>query len=422
MSPAPERVERTAPDDDERHRDASWARPWRWLPDGTLVPLLAVLASAVVLLTGALTLGQAGDLVGRTWSVLVFLLAAAVLAELAGKAGVFEVAAVWAARHGGGRTWRLWLLVVAIAVAATVTLSLDTTAVLLTPVVLALARRTGAPASVAALLALTCAWLANTASLLLPVSNLTNLLALDVLEGGPAGGGVPAFAALTWRPAVAAVLATVVVLAVVHRRALRTGYSPPQPADVADRVLLKVAAAVVVLVLPALAAGLEPWAVAGTAALVLAVVFAVRKRSALSWSMLPLPLAVSVLGLFVVVEALNQHGLTGALAAVAGQGEGFTGLLRLAATSAAAANAVDNLPAYLALQPLLSPDDPLRTAAVLVGVNAGPLVTPWGSLAVLLWARACRAEDVPVRWGRFALQGLVLVPVVLVACVGALVL
>ncbi|TNM67222.1 arsenic transporter [Streptomyces sp. NP160] len=383
---------------------------------------MAVLASAVVLVTGALTLGQAGALVGRTWNVLVFLLAAAVLAELAGRAGVFEVAAVWAARHGGGRTWRLWLLVVAIAVAATVTLSLDTTAVLLTPVVLALARRTGAPASVAALLALTCAWLANTASLLLPVSNLTNLLALDVLEGGPAGGGVPAFVALTWRPAVAAVLATVVVLAVLHRRALRTGYSPPEPAEVADRVLLKVAAAVVVLVLPALAVGLEPWAVAGTAALVLGGVFAVRKRSALSWSMLPLPLAVSVLGLFVVVEALNQHGLTSVLASVAGQGEGFGELLRLAATSAVAANAVDNLPAYLALQPLLSAQDPLRTAAVLVGVNAGPLITPWGSLAVLLWARACRAEDVPVQWGRFALQGLVLVPVVLVAAVGALVL
>ncbi|MGQ7296937.1 SLC13 family permease [Quadrisphaera sp. KR29] len=422
MSAAPQPRTTAGGDGDGRSGAASWARPWRWLPEGALVPLLAVAASAVVLLTGALSPRQAGALLDRTWSVLVFLVAAAVLAALAGRAGVFEVAAVWAARRGGGRTWRLWLLVVGIAVAATTTLSLDTTAVLLTPVVLALARRTGAPASVGALLALTCAWLANTASLLLPVSNLTNLLALGVLEGGPAGGGVLAFAALTWRPALAAVLATALVLAVLHRGALRTGYSPPRPAHVADPVLLRVAAAVVVLVLPALAAGLEPWAVAGAAAVVLAAVFAVRQRSALSWQVVPLPLAVSVLGLFVVVEALGQHGLSSALAAVAGRGEGFPELLRLAATSAVAANAVDNLPAYLALQPLLSPEEPLRTAAVLVGVNAGPLITPWGSLAVLLWARACRAEGVPVRWGRFALQGLVLVPVVLVAAVGALVL
>jgi len=400
----------------------SWARPWRWLPEGTLVPLVAVLASAVVLATGALSLDAAGGLLARTWSVLVFLLAAAVVASLAGVAGVFEVAAVWAARHGGGRTWRLWLLVVAIATAATVALSLDTTAVLLTPVVLALARRARMPAGAAALLALTCAWLANTASLLLPVSNLTNLLALDALEGGPAGGGVLAFAALTWRPALASVLATAVVLALLHLPALRTRYDQPGPAEVADPVLLRVAAAVVVLVLPALAVGLEPWAVASAAALVLVAATAWRRRDALRWDLVPLPLAVSVLGLFVAVEALNQHGLTPALAAVAGTGDSFGALLRLAATSAAAANAVDNLPAYLALQPLLDPADPLRTAAVLVGVNAGPLLTPWGSLAVLLWARACRAEGVPVRWGRFALKGLVLVPVVLVAAVAALAL
>ena len=293
---------------------------------------------------------------------------------------------------------------------------------LLTPVVLALARRTGAPASVALLLAMTCAWLANTASLLLPVSNLTNLLALDVLEGGPAGGGVLAFAALTWRPAVASVLATVVVLAVLHRGALRTRYGTPAPAEVRDPVLLKVAAAVVVLVLPALAVGLEPWAVASAAALVLAAVTWRRRPEALRWDLVPLPLAVSVLGLFVVVEALNQHGLTSVLASAAGGGDSFGKLLRLAGTSAVAANAVDNLPAYLALQPLLDPADPVRTAAVLVGVNAGPLVTPWGSLAVLLWARACRAEGVQVSWGRFALQGLLLVPVVLVAAVAALAL
>ncbi len=400
----------------------SWTRPWRWLPDGALVPVLAGAASVVVLATGALSVSAAEDLLGRTWSVLVFLLAAAVLASLAGVAGVFEVAATWAARRGGGRTWRLWLLVVLIATAATVTLSLDTTAVLLTPVVLALARRSRAPASMAALLALTCAWLANTASLLLPVSNLTNLLALDALEGGPAGDGVLAFAALTWRPAVAAVLATVLVLAVLHRKALGTRYSQPGPAEVSDRVLLRIAAAVVVLVLPALAVGLEPWAVASAAALVLAAATAWRRRDALRWDLVPLPLAVSVLGLFVVVEALDQHGLTGALAAVAGAGDSFPDLLRLGGTSAVAANAVDNLPAYLALQPLLDAGDPLRTAAVLVGVNAGPLITPWGSLAVLLWARACRAEDVPMGWGRFALLGLVLVPVVLLAAVGALAL
>ena len=68
----------------------------------------------------------------------------------------------------------LWLLVVLVAALSTIFLSLDTTAVLLTPVVIVLARHAGLNPLP---FALTTVWLANTGSLLLPVSNLTNLLA-----------------------------------------------------------------------------------------------------------------------------------------------------------------------------------------------------------------------------------------------------
>src|SRR3954452_10941862 len=102
-----------------------------------------------------------------------------VLAELADEAGVFDVAAHRAARLARGRTLALYGLVVVLASATTVLLSLDTTAVLVTPVVLALAQQlelSPVPFALAAV------WLANTASLLLPVSNLTNLLAISRLD------------------------------------------------------------------------------------------------------------------------------------------------------------------------------------------------------------------------------------------------
>jgi arsenical pump membrane protein len=87
--------------------------------------------------------------------------------------------------------------------------------------------------------------------------------------------------------------------------------------------------------------------------------------------------------------------------------------------AALGANVVDNLPTYLALEPTADAS-PLRLAALLVGVNAGPLLTPWASLATLLWAARCRAAGVAVSWGRFALRGLLLVPLLLVAAVTAL--
>ena len=370
-------------------------------------------AGAAVVLTGALPASAAAALLARTWEVLAFLVALTALAGLAGSAGVFEVAAGWAARRGRGRTWRLWLLVVGLATASTAVLSLDTTAVLLTPVVLAVARRTGAPAE---LLALTTVWLANTASLWLPVSNLTNLLAAGELPGG-----VLAVAGVTWAPALAATLTTVGVLAALFRRELRGGYDLPPPVVVDDPVLLRAAAGVVLVVLPALAVGLPPWAVATGGALVLAALTAARRPRHLHRGLVPLPLAAGVAGLLLVVAALGEHGLTAVLTGLAGRaGTGTGDLLRLAAAAAVAGNAVNNLPAYLALQPVLDGAPAAGVVAVLVGVDVGPLLTPWASLATLLWAARCREAGVRVDWWRFAARGALLAPLAVTASVLAL--
>ena len=119
------------------------------------------------------------DSLARVAPVIAFLLAITVVAELSDRAGVFDVAGHWLARHGGRRMLRLWFLFSGLAIACTIVLSLDTTAVLLTPVALAIARQIGAAPRP---FALTTLWIANTGSLLLPVSNLTNLLALHRFE------------------------------------------------------------------------------------------------------------------------------------------------------------------------------------------------------------------------------------------------
>lgn len=167
---------------------------------------LSALGGLGVLSAGGLTLPGALGVIDRIVPVLVFLVAVTVIAGLADAARVFEVAAREAAHFGRGRTWRLWLLVVVLATALTIVLSLDTCAVLLTPVVLAMARQLGIPPK---LFAFTTVWLAGTASLLPPVSNLTNLLALHRF----AQLGLRVYLGLSWRPAVAAVVITVAVLA-----------------------------------------------------------------------------------------------------------------------------------------------------------------------------------------------------------------
>ncbi len=356
------------------------------------------------------------DVLARTAPVLVFLVAITVVAELSERAGVFSAAAGGAARLAGGRMWRLWALVVVLATAATVVLSLDTTAVLLTPVVLALARQLRLPTG---LLAMTTVWLANTASLLLPVSNLTNLLSLHRMQA--LGVGIGGFVRLTWLPALVSVLLTVVVLAVMFRSELRGSYVAPARAAAADPVLLRVSTAVCLLLGPAFVSGVQVAYPASAAALLLVVLFLVRDRAALRWALLPWKIVLIVLVLFVGVQWLSDHGLAALLARAAGSGEGFVAYLRMAGVAALGANGVDNLPAYLALEPVADDSAP-RLVALLIGVNVGPLITLWASLATLLWRERCRVNDVVVPWWRFALRGLVLVPLLLVACCGALTL
>lgn len=365
------------------------------------LPTLAVLAAVACVLSGLLPASDARAVVVRAAPVLGFLLAASALAELADRAQVFEVAARQAARLARGRVPALFTAVVALAVTCTVLLGLDTTAVLLTPAVLSLCAQTGlAPWPYA----LTVVWLANTSSLLLPVSNLTNLLAVDRLDLT-----ARAYAAGFALPTAGAVAVTVAVVVVLHARSLTGRYEVPAPTPVRDRPLLLVVGACCAALVPLVLMGVRPWLAGLVVALV--ALAATARRAHVPRRLVPGSLAVGVLAAFVVVSALAPRLLSVLLPT------GLAGAVPVAVVGAIGSNAVDNLPAFLALEPLGAGQD-LR--ALLIGVDLGPLITPWASLATLLWAQQCRARGVPLSWWRFVASGALLVPLLLLTTVPAL--
>lgn len=363
-----------------------------------------------------MTSAELTDLVGRVGPVLVFLVAITVVAEIADLAGVFEVAAHWAARAGAGRVWALWLLVVAIACASTVVLSLDTTAVLLTPVAITVARHVGVAPLPFAMATL---WLANTASLLLPVSNLTNLLALHHLR--LLGVGQPGYLRLAWAPALAAIVATVAVLALRHRRSLQGRYAPQPAPEPHDRVLLLVASGCCLALGPAFVSGVVPAIPASVAAVALVATVMLRHRSLLRRVSVPWRMVIGVSLLFVVVNIALDHGLRDLLASLVGTGTDAGALARVGVVGAVSANVVNNLPAYLALESVTA-DAPVRLMALLIGVNVGPLVTIWASLATLLWRQRCRSAQLTVSTAYLAREGLLCALVAGGAAMGALAL
>jgi arsenical pump membrane protein len=338
-----------------------------------------------------------------------------VLAELIGKAEVFDVAASWLARWAAGNYLALFGLCVVFASATTIILNLDTTAVLLTPVMLATATKadvTSVP------LAMLTAWLANTASLLLPVSNLTNLLAFDRVRLSPAE-----FAIRMAVPQLAAIITTASCLWLFYWRRGRRGndrYTVPAGHVARSRPLFGIAVvaclAFIVLVLAGVPLAISSLACAG----VLVAAFLIWDRSVFAWKMIPFRLLVFVTGLFLLVQVIDRYWLVHLLGGVMSAGNNVEGVTKTALLGAILANGINNLPAYAVGELVVANTDQLL--ALLVSINVSPLITPWASLAIIIWYQRCRSAGVRIGWGRFAVTGAVTAVVTLIAAEGALLL
>lgn len=395
-------------------------------PRGLPEAAAAVPAAALLVVLGVVPPADAWAQLRDLLPVVGFLAVILALAQLCADEGLFRAAGAAVARHAAGRG-PVALLggVFAVASVVTATLSLDATVVLLTPVVLATAARLGArprPHVYAT------AHLANSASLLLPVSNLTNLLAFAA--SGLSFTRFAALMALPW-------LAAIGVEYAVFRRYFRADLAAapehvPEAAEPAP--LPRFAAGVLALTLAGFAlasfAGASPaWAaLAGT--LVLAV-RALRRRETTPVRILASAapaFCLFVLALGVVVRAVVDHGLGDALDRVTPTGDSLPALLAVAAVAAVLANLINNLPAVLALLPVAAVGGAGPVLAVLIGVNIGPNLTYAGSLATLLWRRILHADGAgsagpggsPVRLGEFTRLGVLTTVPALVAAVAAL--
>jgi arsenical pump membrane protein len=382
----------------------------RRLPEATA----AVPAAILLILLGVVSLPDAAAEVSRLGPTVGFLAAILLLAHLCDEEGVFAAAGALMARRCRGRPITLLGLVFAVASVITALLSLDATVVLLTPVVFATAatlRLRPKPHVYA------CTHLANSASLLLPVSNLTNLLAF-----GASGLSFTRFGLLMLLP-------WLVVIAIeygVFRRFFATDLRTPPGRRTAERVETPVFALVVVG-LTLLAFGLTSlvhvapvWAATAGAG-----VLAVRRLARHQTSPARLlketnPLfCIFVLALGVVVRAVEDHGLGAFIRRILPDTSALPALLLTAVIAAVLANLVNNLPAVLVILGA-GLGGPGLVLAALIGVNVGPNLTYVGSLATLLWRRTLRSRNAEPALGEFVRLGLATVPLALVGAVLAL--
>lgn len=423
---------------------AAVVRPRR-LPEA----LVALPAAGIAWAAGLVGFGGVRAEAQRLWPVLLFLAAVLVLGRLCAAEGVFDAAGHWLAGSSARSPRRLLVNVFVLTAVTTCILSLDATVVLLTPVVLATcsrARVSPRPAVYAT------GHLANSGSLLLPMGNLTNLLALAA-----SGLSLAHFAGLMLLPWLAVIAVEYAVFRLWFRRDLvappwagehgrvpawaggaaplsgaapAPGSDTPTAPDAAagsggpesfgfprrDGGVPRFAVGVLVLALGAFVTtsffGLAPYWVAVCAAVVLAVhaLWTGAARTGAVLRAADVPFLSFVLALAVVVRAVAESGFGDQIARLMPAGGGLLEMLLTAAVAAGLANVVNNLPALLILLPGAAVLGPLWVLAVLIGVNVGPNLTYTGSLATLLWRGLLARRGLRPSLRRFTLLGLVTVP------------
>jgi arsenical pump membrane protein len=392
-------------------------RPFAW-PEFIWAITGAVLLIALGLLPAADALAG----LAKGTDVYLFLIGMMLLAELARQEGLFDWLAAKAAGMAAGSATRLFTLVFAVGTIVTVFLSNDATAVVLTPAVAAVAKAAKAKQPLPYLFI--CAFIANAASFVLPISNPANL----VIYGShmpPLLQWLPTYAL----PSVLSVLATYVALRWTQRSHLREPVSCAIELPVltlCGKLAAAGIAATAMVLLASSALDIQlglPTFLAGVATAIL--VLAQSERGpmvvvrSVSWGVLPL-----VAGLFVLVEALRKTGVTDDLGALLRDLEQWsaTGAAWMAGVGlAVGCNLVNNLPAGLVagrVVEIARVPDHVR-AAVLIGVDLGPNLSVTGSLATILWLTALRREGLRVSaWNFLKLGALVMPPAVVLAIAG----
>ncbi|RVW04915.1 SLC13 family permease [Rhodococcus spongiicola] len=398
-------------------------------PHGLPEIVVAGPAAAIALALGVVTPGQAWDEITELAPTVGFLAAILVLAHFIDALGVFSWVASVLTRSGGGDPRRLLTLVFAVAAVTTAVLSLDATVVLLTPVVIRAARALRMQVRPHAYAT---AHLSNSASTLLPVSNLTNLIAFSAT--GLTFIHFTAVMALPWLVTVAIELA---VFLVFFRRDLADPVTEPVPSDTpppevphsetplsetpvqpAPVLALSVLAATLVGFALGGLVGIAPVWIAAAGAAVLAVP-ALRDGLTTPRRIVfaaDLWFCAFVLALGVVVAGISAGPVGDWLGDRLPTEASLLGMLLTAGIAAVAANLLNNLPATLLLLAALGSGAPTGLVlALLIGVNLGPNLTYIGSLAMMLWRRVATDGGCRPELGTFTRLGLATTPLAIIA-------
>ncbi len=372
-----------------------------WVVAGSLLLLVLHLILPVEALAG----------IEKGTDVYLFLTGMMLLAETAREERLFDWLATHATKSSRGSGKRLFFMIYVVGILVTAFLSNDATAVVLTPAVAAAAKLAKVKHPLSYLFI--CAFIANAASFVLPISNPANLVIY--------GAGMPHLEQwLSWYllPSLAAIGVTCLLLFAMQHKKINYPIESSIKTTSISRGGKTAGIGIVVTGIALLissAYGIQlglPTAIAGTLTTIVVIMISGRSPRGIirgiSWSIIPL-----VAGLFVIVEAINKTGLITAMSNIINNYVAKSAILTawVSGTSIAiAGNLTNNLPSGLIAGNILKTVQApvIIKNFILIGVDLGPNLSVTGSLATILWLVALRREGENVSAFTFLKLGIVI--------------
>lgn len=393
-----------------------------WQPKGLQIGTTAVIGAVLTYLLGIVSFDDILTVVSIVWDATLAFVGIILLSMVLDEIGFFEWCAIKMARlsKGNGNLMFVYSLLLGSFVAAL--FANDGAALILTPILLAKMRILKLDAKTIIAFVLAGGFISDSASLPFVFSNLTNIVTVDYFHIG-----FIEYIKNMFIPYIVSTFVSIAFLWLLLRKDIPKQvdiHLLKNPDDVLkSKMLFKFSWFFLVILLAGYFIGdiyhvpVSVFALGGGLIFLLIAGYTKNAKVWLTIKTAPWQVVWFSIGLYIVVYGLKNAGLTDYLAAILHQLSSQGDTIAVVGTgfiSAILSAVMNNMPTVMIMDIALQhvPNQALAYANI-IGCNLGPKMTPFGSLATLLWLHVLSKKGVKITFWQYSKFGLIVTPPVL---------
>lgn len=391
-----------------------------WQPMGLSVGMSATMVGLLALITGVVGIADVVHVVSIVWNATLTLVALMIISIILDKIGFFEWAALHMARMAGGNGNKMFIFVIFLGALVTAFFSNDGTALILTPIVLAMVRSLGFSRDMYLPYIMASGFIADTTSLPFVISNLVNIISADFFDIG-----FFQYVMRMFLPTIFSLIGSLFMLSIVYRKNIPNQYDlstlkKPEEA-VKDPLLFKWSWRLLFVLLIGYFLSETfaiPLSIIASIVAIIFIIFAYRRTVVNVKEVMkhaPWSIVLFSIGMYVVVYGLKNAGLTQFLTNFIDHLSSFglfASTMGMGFLAAVLSSIMNNLPTVmihsLAIAEASGGWQEALVYANVIGSDLGPKMTPIGSLATLLWLHVLTSKDLKITWGYYFKVGVIL--------------